>query len=317
MRLFSVFFISLLSIVSLAQEDTILLKKKAFREFQFNYDNDFFSATDRYYTQGIYLKLTLPILKKSPVSKLLIPINKDAVNQYGLRLEQDVFTPRSIRHDSIYYGERPFAAFFLISHELISVDREKKQRLITQVDLGIIGPAAMGKEEQKGIHKALDNIEPLGWQYQLSTDYLINYNLRFEKGLLRRKYIDWLAISELKLGTLYDNTAIGTMLRIGCMKHYFETNEIAPIPDFQCYFFGRLMGTVVVYNATLQGGVFNNKDVYALSSKEINRGIATAHIGVVLVYKNVSLEYTKAYLSAEFKNGLQHGWGHCMVAVCF
>lgn len=314
-----IFFFCSLFLLSKAQKDTDSIKKNNFHEFRFNYDNDFFSATDRYYTQGIYLEFVLPVIKKSPISKLLIPVNKQAVNSYGMRFEQDVFTPASIRHESIYYGERPYAALFLISHELRSSDVERKQRLTTAFDLGIIGPPAKGEEEQKGIHKALNNIQPLGWQYQLSTDYLINYMLRFEKGLIEKKYVQWIGLSELKLGTLYDNAGIGTMLRVGWMSHYFETNKIFKqgiTSKFQFYFFGKVTGTFVAYNATLRGGVFN-KDAYTLSAKELERTVAAAQMGLVMRYKNISLEYTKVYLSPEFKNGMQHGWGHCAVAIYF
>lgn len=42
------------------------------RYLRLSYDNDFFSATDEYYTQGIDVELVLPQLKKFPASWLLV-----------------------------------------------------------------------------------------------------------------------------------------------------------------------------------------------------------------------------------------------------
>src|SRR6218665_163038 len=147
------------------------------------YDNDFFSATDRYYTQGILLSFIHPVVRYSPFAYALIRLNKQALNYYGFHLQQDVFTPKSIRYmeGAIYYGERPFTAVFFMSHSLVSMDSRKKHLLRTRLDLGIIGPAAKGEEEQKGIHKALDNIEPQGWQNQLANDVVLNYRLHYQK----------------------------------------------------------------------------------------------------------------------------------------
>src|SRR4051812_30786752 len=75
--------------------------------FKFNYDNDFFSATDRYYTQGIRVELSMPMFKYNPFSKVLLRL-KNAKNYYGIAIEHDGFTPKSIRHDTVFVGERPY-----------------------------------------------------------------------------------------------------------------------------------------------------------------------------------------------------------------
>ena len=106
--------------------DTISSKPKLENYIRLNYDNDFFSATDRYYTQGINLTIIHPIARYSPISRLLIPLNKKALNYYGLIFTQDCFTPRSIRYDTINYFERPYAATFFVSHFLTSINSSKK-----------------------------------------------------------------------------------------------------------------------------------------------------------------------------------------------
>jgi len=287
--------------------------------FHFYYDNDFFSATDRYYSQGIGIELSDPLIKKSPISKALVPF-KNAINYYGIRIQQDVFTPRSIRYDSIFVGERPYAGVFVVSHFLISIHPAKKQRLSTSLDIGIIGPNAKGAEEQKAIHSALNNIQPLGWEYQIANDYVINYNAQFEKGFYIKKNIELIGFIDGRAGTLYDDVGIGGIVRSGWLEPYFKNSGLTRQKDrkkIQCYAFAKGKIKAVAYNATLQGGVFNRKSIYTIPSANVKRLVAIGYIGIVIAYKRVSLEYSKAYLSPEFTNGLTHGWGHCSITFCF
>jgi hypothetical protein len=295
------------------------IPQKVENYFRYNYDNDFFSATDRYYTQGIRFELILNAFKHNPVSALLPRLNKNTKNYYGIAFERDGFTPRSIRHDSVYYGERPYAGTTFLSSFRYSVDTLKKQRLFSQLDLGIIGPASLGKEEQQYIHRKLKNIQPLGWQHQVANDIVVNYTLQYEKGIFMRKGIELIGMAEVRAGTLYDDASIGGTLRVGRMQPYFNNLGLSKVGNkrFQWYLFARGRVKAVGYNATMQGGVFNKSSEYTLRDSEITRIVGLGYVGVVIAYKRVSLEYTKAYISREFVTGLEHGWGHCNVSVCF
>ena len=61
-----------------------------------HYDNDFFTGTDYYYTQGYMLELVKPALQKNPLTKLLIKARGSQI-QYGLAFKHFGFTPTSIR----------------------------------------------------------------------------------------------------------------------------------------------------------------------------------------------------------------------------
>jgi lipid A 3-O-deacylase len=318
--LFIILFV-LFSAGSFAQSVDSSMQLKGERYFRFNYDNDFFSATDRYYTQGIRVELILPVFKRSPLSATLIPLKKSSKNYYGLALQQDGFTPISIRHDSIQYGERPYASVFFLSSFLVSINKESQKRLTSQLDLGVIGPNGYGEQEQKGIHHATNNFQPLGWEYQIANDVILNYSLNYEKGFLIRKNFELIGLIEGRLGTLYDDLSIGSTMRIGLMHNYFEnlglTNGNITNRKFQCYLFIREKAKAVGYNATMQGGVFNKKSVYTIPAKDVNRVVGIAYVGISIAYKRISIEYTKAYISPEFYQGLAHSWGHCNISFCF
>ncbi len=300
--------------------DTIISKPKLENYIRLNYDNDFFSATDRYYTQGIHLTIVHPIIRYSPISWTLIKLNEKALNYYGLIFTQDCFTPRSIRYDTINYLERPYAATFFVSHFLTSINSTKKTLLQTQVDLGFIGPCAKCEEEQKAIHKGLVNIRPLGWENQIKTDIIINYRVKFEKGLLIQKNFELMANSSMRLGTLYTDIGLGLFMRIGFFSPYFNDlglQKKAITNKFKLYGVFKTNSKLVGYNAVLQGGLFNEKSVLTVPENRVNRLVFDGLAGVVIAYKRVSLEYSKTILTPEFEGGLFHGWGKCVITVCF
>ena len=45
---------------------------KSANYFRFHYDNDYFTATDYYYTQGYNFEFTSPILQKNPINNLFL-----------------------------------------------------------------------------------------------------------------------------------------------------------------------------------------------------------------------------------------------------
>jgi lipid A 3-O-deacylase len=289
------------------------------RYFRYIYENDFFTQTDRYYTQGINPQLIAPFIRKSPLSKILIRLSKKSQNYYGFALEQKCFTPKSIRMDTLNRLERPYSGTLLMSHFLTSIDPEKKQRLTTKFDIGAIGQCAKCEEEQKAIHKALVNIQPLGWENQINNDIILNYSGSFEQGLFLREYFELIGFADARFGTLYDDVGGGFYIRIGMMNSYFKNFGIiknAASNKFQLYFNARGTAKLVGYNGTLQGGLFENC-IYTIEPARITRGVYSVFGGLVLAYKRISFEYANYYLTKEFLEGINHAWGRCTVLVCF
>ena len=306
---------------SQAQNDTVV---KNDRYYHHNYENDFFNSTDRYYTQGVYLEFVLPLFRKTLLANTLIPLHsksgKKIQNYYGISTERIGFTPRSIRHFGIYYGERPFAAVAYLTHSLVSICPEKTLRLTTRIDLGFMGPNVRGAEEQKAIHYALNNIQPLGWENQIENDYVVNYNISMEKGLLNTKYLEITGIAELRAGTLFDDIGVGSMIRVGWMQPYFNNLGVTrnkAARKFQLYGYARGKIKAVGYNATMQGGMINHNSIYTIPASDIYRDVESVYFGIVVGYKRLSLEYARAFISPEFKGGVCHGWGRIGVNHCF
>lgn len=243
----------------------------------------------------------------------LLPQLKHSVIQYGLSATQDCFTPASIRRDTILKGDRPYSATIFLGHYKVSNDEKKKQRLASELDLGAIGPCAMCEEEQKGIHKALDNLQPLGWQFQIANDVYLNYRLRYDRNILAGRFMDLTALAEVNAGTIYDNAALGANLRLGSMQGYFENQRSR---KFQFYGFAQGWAKAVGYNAALQGGLFS-KSINTLTQAEIAPVVLKGTFGANLSYKGISLEYGRVFITREIKTWWDHGWGYINITTWF
>jgi hypothetical protein len=289
------------------------------RLLRLNYDNDYFSATDRYYTQGVRLEWMAPVFQKSPVNFVLLK-HKVASKVYaGIAIQRDGFTSQGILIDTIPVGNRPYAATMFLSNFRIELNRELHTKLYSQFDLGMMGPVVGGKEEQTAIHRSIGDVLPQGWKYQMSNAVILNYTAQFEKGVINQPYFNATGIGQARLGTLYTDCSAGAMLRAGWMNGYFDNLGITTASGsrkFQVYGYTKAMGKVVGYNATMQGGMFTD-NAYTIGRSDINRVVGQIFYGVVVSYKRFQLEYGKANITQEFKTGLTHGWGHCVISACF
>jgi len=282
--------------------------------FRFNYDNDYFDASDRNYTQGYNFELVMPDLEKNPINNVLITI-KEKAYQYGLAIEHIGYTPRYYERPEIQFDDRPFAAAIMLKSFVVSTDTIQKSRFTAALSLGVIGPGAFGKEMQVGIHKATGNDIPLGWAHQIKNDVVVNYGVHYEKQLLR--YTDvWSlqAQASANLGTLFTNASIGLNSTFGLLNSPFsKTNK----RGFRLYAYTQPIVSVVGYDATLQGGVFNKKSPYVIDSDAIERFTAQFNYGLVLQTKTLYFEYSRTLITREFETGTPAGWGGIKIGFTF
>jgi lipid A 3-O-deacylase len=285
--------------------------------FRFNYDNDYFTATDEYYTQGILLELIHPNLQLNPFNKLLFK-SKENSNKYGIRIDSYGYTATSISTHAIRYGDRPFCGNLSLSFFIISVDSAKKQRISTTLTAGVMGSKAGGKEMQVKIHTWLKNIIPVGWEYQIANDLILNYQLNYEKELMNYKDLFLInSNSELKIGTHDDKIKTGINFMLGRFNNpYLSVNKMNK-NKFNYHFYGQLLTGFTAYDATLQGGLFNRNSPYTIAAKDITRFTLQGDFGVSLNFKKLYLEYTQSFISKEFKTGYLHRYGGVRIGVGF
>ena len=287
--------------------------------FRFHYDNDFFAKakTDYYYTQGYSFEVGSPVFRKNPLSNILLRF-KGSDPTYGLAFEHFGFTPTSIRSNEILVGDRPFAGAILLKSFATSIDKVHKQRLSSVLSTGMIGPAAFAGRMQATIHRWSGDVDPQGWQYQIRNDVALNYELTHERQILEVPHIvSAHTNAQLRLGTLSDKLQAGFTLTLGRFDSPLTSSIQRAGRNFQLYLYSQSLGSVVGYDATLQGGLFNRNSPYTLPPSELNRFTFQNNYGIVVSFWEIYAEYYRTYLSREFKTGRAHSWGGVKVGVAF
>lgn len=277
------------------------------------YDNDFFTATDKYYTQGINMEVVSPNLSKLPTKHILFHPDNATV-QYGLGLQHYGFTPTDIQDASIRYGDRPYAAAIMLQPFTISTNSQQHSRLTSMLSLGVMGKIAGGQWMQETIHRNLDNAMPRGWQYQIANDVVLNYRLYYEKRLLHvNNILEVSATGLADAGTLDSKAGLGASIVLGYFESMYETQRNR---KFGAYIYTHPQVYAVGYNATLQGGLFS-KSVYTIPAGDVSRLVADNKFGIVFRYGGLYLEYYQAISTLTFRTGNDHAWGGVLIGVGF
>jgi len=306
---FNIIFFLLLSIVLHAQKiDNTASFRDMQREryFRFNYENDFFTASDLYYTQGYQFELVTPWLRKNPVNHLFLKL-KNSEQKYGLVFENLGYIPTSIKIANIQYGDRPYAATIALKSFLVSTDTLRRSRLSSSLVVGMIGPVALGNEIQTGIHKWIGDEIPRGWHNQIANDLVLDYELAYEKQLFRYKRLMALNLdAKAHMGTFNTFASLGVNATFGLINTPF-----APVNNtkkFAAYVFTQPHFKAIGYDASMQGGVFT-RSPYTIAANGIERFVFENNYGIIIQFRTLYFEYFRNDISEEFKSGASHKWG--------
>lgn len=285
--------------------------------FRFHYDNDFFTKTYYYYTQGYQFELVAPVLKGNPVNLVLFPA-RDGNRKYGLSFEHYGFTPTSIAHDEILAGDRPFAGVIMLKSFGISTNPDRRERISVVLSTGMIGPAAFAGRMQATIHRWTNDAVPHGWQHQIRNDIVFNYEFNIEKELYSLPNIIALQTNaNIAVGTLSDKAQAGFTLALGKFGSPFIQPETAYRKNFRLYIYRQPAVSLIGYDATLQGGLFNRSSPYFIQAKEMSRLTFQNTSGLVVNISRLYLEYNRTFLTREFRAGKRHQWGGVKIGCSF
>lgn len=280
--------------------------------FQITFDNDIFDETDYYYTNGIRFSLITPAAKRVLLNKLLIGDRTSDIVLSGFSLRQNMYTATNPETPVILKGDHPFAGYLVFGHFLQTVDFDKRLSIFSEINLGVIGPASLAASIQRGVHEKY----PAGWDYQISNDLIINYTLRLEKSLISNKNIELGATSRLNAGTLYDDLSAGMFFRTGYFTPVYKGIPLSENKKLHYWFFVKSNLKGVMYNATLQGGMFNDSP-YTIAKNDINRLVFTASAGLAFYYNSLGLELENFYQTPEFKGAMSFKWGRINLILRF
>jgi lipid A 3-O-deacylase len=234
----------------------------------------------------------------------------------GISLTQNIYTPRDTDTSQLVLDDRPYAgwAYLTPTFQRRGVSPGGTPSLDAwSLSLGVVGPAALGRQAQNGIHQFRGLDEANGWDNQLDNepDLGIRYAkaLRFTAQVSESFAGQFLPYGGLQVGTVQTFAAVGAQWRFGWNLPddfgWRSIDEIVPatggLAAHQAgkrgfYVYLAVEGRGFGYNMLVDGNLYH--DSHSVKSVPL---VADVRIGVVYVGKRWEISYTHAVRSKEFR----------------
>jgi hypothetical protein len=184
---------------------------------------------DRYYTQGLQASWLSPDLRGhagwnslfDQVGQVL-PMYRDAgtaQRRYEIvPLAQVQFTPEKVDVSTPDPSDRPYAAWLFGGLRLL---QENDARSLHNLEalVGVVGPAAFGRQVQDGYHSLVGFHKAQGWDHQIGNraglQFSYDYAHRLVHELGGQYAVDAVPQAGVSLGTVYRYVQAGVMFRVG------------------------------------------------------------------------------------------------------
>lgn len=292
-------------------------------ELQLYVENDILTGTDRYYTNGLKFgggvgaEGLVERFFHAPAEHVLRRLTDDPRGvQLGLFIGQQIYTPRDIEVSPAQPFDRPWAAWLYIGGVAQTVSRNRLQTV--EFDVGVIGPAALGKELQTAIHEATGSDHPRGWHNQLPNEpgFLLAYMEKWRFGAPTG--VQLVPHYGATLGTVMTLARAGGIVRAGRNMSGFGPDTIEPggamlqgvrlrDPESrerlgEWYLFAGAEARAVAYNVFLDGNAFR-------SSPSVDRRdyVYDLKAGFSVRIASARVSFTQIWRSEEFTTPTRGG----------
>jgi lipid A 3-O-deacylase len=277
-------------------------------------DNDLYTSSkyDMYYTNGLELFYKRLILNNSD------KIQKQTVE---FKVGQYIYTPRFINTPEKEIMDRPYAGYLFGE---VGSSLFYKNESVVKVDfrLGYLGPNSFGRETQRSFHDLVGYKQVFGWEFQIQNALALQAHAVYSKKMFPNRSSDFVDLhfkSEASVGTIFTGASTGLVSRIGFKK-------LAPIYDSNLY--GGAVGSSVsefyfyiapsinfqVYDATIQGSLFNNNSpvTFKLVPWRFN-----GEAGFKYRKNNLNLSYIFMYRGRELHHPTNSGYFYGSIGLSY
>ncbi|WP_424140685.1 lipid A deacylase LpxR family protein [Roseomonas chloroacetimidivorans] len=281
--------------------------------FGLTVENDAFGGnTDRYYSNGLLLTWRSPA-DTMPDSLAWIDRGMGWLLgpgrlHWGLSLGQSLYTPEDKQRRNPDPADRPYAGRL---YGALTVSRTTPStQTIFEVQAGVVGPAAFGRQVQNSYHHLIGVKPAKGWHYQIENepvlDLLAERRWRVSLGEWQGLETEFIPVATLSLGNANTYVAAGGTFRLGrgldadwgsarIRPALAGSSLLEPRSEFGWYVFGGVDGRVVARDITLDGNTWRD-------SRSVDRRWLVGDVqgGVALLWRGIRLAYTQVLRSEEF-----------------
>lgn len=314
--------------------------------FSAYFENDLFGDTDQNYTNGVKLTWNSPDLthyRDDPnLPRWILPVvdRLPFINESGLQrnitfsIGQKIFTPEDIASEDLVENGRPYAGWLFAG--LGFHNKNPSQLDSIELQIGVVGPAALGEQVQNEVHRLRNLDLARGWDNQLKNELGIAavYERKwrvFEHGVGEGLGYDVITHAGASLGNVFTYANAGFEIRAGWnIPADFGTSLIRPGGDtnapvkandprfnsqggFGLHLFVLADGRAVARDIFLDGNTF-------LDSHSVDKEyfVLDAAAGISLVRNRFKLSYAQVFRSREFKSQKEnHRFGSMSVSYSY
>lgn len=233
-------------------------------EFGFRTDNDSYLGygQDRYYTNGLFITFR----HAADQNRLKSSVEKKI---WEIEAGQKMYNPKSGQVTDIRQVDRPFAGY-LYAGTSINWLYSKENNLKLSLQLGTIGPSALGENGQVFLHKLIGFYEIKGWESQVRDELGVNAIAEYNHLLHRSssQKTDFTLTTNGRLGNTFSGAGIGLLFRAGNVNQLFNSvstnstlsnnSKTEPLTGKESFFYAEPALNYVAYDATVEGGLFRD-----------------------------------------------------------
>ncbi len=297
----------------------------------FYWENDAVAKTDRNYTNGMKLTWYTPFTGESRDGNILLkwgagiikrlPFVGDSNSDRAISISfgQNIYTPEDTSSRDLILNDRPYAGWLYLGTGFHS--QNDYRRDIWELNLGVVGPSALGEPAQAFFHDIIDSTPAKGWDHQLNNELGVEIIIESKWRLWKWATENGFGFDFIPhLGGQFGNVAIyantGAELRFGWhVPNDFGSCLIRPGCDvsrpitdigvsdrfkktsFGVHVFMGVDGRAVLRDIFLDGNTFQN-------SHSVDKELLVADVvaGLALNYRRLRLSYAYVFRTKEFES---------------
>lgn len=274
------------------------------------------SQTDNNYTSGVRFNYTdvggdFPELSRT-IDKIVPTFKINDTTALYYSFGQNLYSPRDTARRTPNLNDRPWAAFLYGSMGMVTLTDNHLDEV--EATLGVIGPAALGKQTQRFVHKYVtDSPEPKGWANQLENEpaAILAWQRSwpmFVNGHVGKNFWSIKPYTGVTLGNVYTYGDVGIGMRLSPADSKWQDMPVrvrpampgtgiyeVPENKWSWAVFSGVEARAVARDIFLDGNSFSSS--YSIDKKPL---VMDATAGVAFTYQQYRLTYSLVYRTKEF-----------------